>query len=540
MFPARCFSVVGCLVVGCALTLLAPMSQAREEKQPAAPKELVLSIPAKSELYLSFRVAEIWKSPLLKQVLAELDKDLSLIMELKLLERELDVRPDQITRVTIVSTDLKASVVSGVPPTLLLETSKPMDTRSLLRFGLLDAKPQRIHGHNVLVAGQQAGLFRADRQLALIGPLKTLEAMLDPKAPKPSGLLAQVVAKAATEHAVGYMVPSVLADPAERELTGVFVAVRPLVATQQAGGWVRVGYESQFQGQLLFADEKAAQRAYKSIQAMRTLAAVSLENLRPSLQGKWQAASEFLARVEKILEEAPLEHKGKSVSAQLTLKLGKAEVARLLKEAVIPLRQAARKAQMSNHLKQIGLALHSYHDSYGTFPAAASYDKDGKPLLSWRVHLLPFLEQEALYRQFKLDEPWDSPHNKKLLAKMPAVYALPGVRPKIEGGTVMQGFVGKGAFFEGKRGLRFSNITDGTSNTFMIVEAGQEVPWTKPEELPFDPEAKQLPKLGGTFEGGFHVVFGDGSVRFIKHTTKLETLKAFITRNGGEVIRGDE
>jgi hypothetical protein len=537
MLPVRCF-----VVLACALTLLAPVGQAREEKQPAAPKELVLSIPANSELYLSFRVAAIWKSPLLKQLLAELGKEVQLFQELKLTERELGISPEQITRVTIVSTDLKASLDSRMPPTLLLETSKPMDTRSLLRLGLLDAKPRLIHGQTVLVAGQQAGLFRADRQLALIGPLPTIEAMLDPKAPKPSGLLAQVIAQAATEHAVGYVVPKVFVEQAERELKlmGFWFVVRPLLATQQAAVWVSIGYESKGQGHLQFTDEKAAQRAFKVIQAMQTLAAVSLENLRPSLQGKWQAASKFLARVEKILEEAPLEHKGKSVSAQWTLKLGKAEMARLLKEAVIPLRQAARKAQMSNHLKQIGLALHNYHDSYGTFPAAASYDKDGKPLLSWRVHLLPFLEQEALYRQFKLDEPWDSPHNKKLLAKMPAVYALPGVRPKIEGGTVMQGFVGKGAFFEGKRGLRLSDITDGTSNTFMIVEAGQEVPWTKPEDLPFDPKAKQLPQLGGTFEDGFAVVFGDGSVRFIKHTTKLETLKAYITRNGGEVIQGDE
>src|SRR5206468_5253686 len=91
--------------------------------------------------------------------------------------------------------------------------------------------------------------------------------------------------------------------------------------------------------------------------------------------------------------------------------------------ALVPLEEAqARVLQPSrqehvNNLKQIGLAMHSYHDVYKRLPSGAVQDKDGKALLSWRVHLLPFLEQEALFKEFKLDEPWDSDNNKKLLAK---------------------------------------------------------------------------------------------------------------------------
>ena len=82
--------------------------------------------------------------------------------------------------------------------------------------------------------------------------------------------------------------------------------------------------------------------------------------------------------------------------------------------SLLPAVSAARECRSknaagANNLKQIGLAMHNFHDSYGGFPAAYSTDKNGKPLLSWRVHILPFVEGQALYRQFKLDEPWDSP-----------------------------------------------------------------------------------------------------------------------------------
>src|SRR5262245_59728137 len=83
----------------------------------------------------------------------------------------------------------------------------------------------------------------------------------------------------------------------------------------------------------------------------------------------------------------------------------------------------AHRRTSQNNLKMVRLAMHNFHDAMGRFPAATAYAKNGKPLLSWRVAILPYIEEDALYRQFKLDEPWDSPHNKKLIAKMPKIYA---------------------------------------------------------------------------------------------------------------------
>jgi prepilin-type processing-associated H-X9-DG protein len=207
-------------------------------------------------------------------------------------------------------------------------------------------------------------------------------------------------------------------------------------------------------------------------------------------------------------------------------------------ELVERLHGSAGRMQSQNNLKQLALATINYADTFGHLPAQAVFGQDGKPQLSWRVMILPYIEQDALYKEFHLDEPWDSEHNKKLLARMPKTFAMPG-SPKGTTDTSYLGFVGKGAFFEGKKGLKFpAEFSDGTSNTIMFVEAAKGVPWTKPEDLPFDPD-KELPKLGGHFPGGFNVGMCDGSVRFISNKISKETLKAAITRNGGEVLGPD-
>jgi len=211
----------------------------------------------------------------------------------------------------------------------------------------------------------------------------------------------------------------------------------------------------------------------------------------------------------------------------------------LLLPAVQAAREAARRAQCVNNLKQIGLAMHNYASVNGAFPRPAVTDKQGKPLLSWRVTILPYLEQQGLYNRFKLDEPWDSPHNQALLKEMPSTYLCPS-RAQVEPfATTYQVFTGNGALFESGADMRLAAITDGTSNTVMVVEAQKEVPWTRPDDLTFDPAAApSLFGAGSSHPGGFDALFADGSVRFLKNTINLSVFRSLITRAGGEVING--
>jgi prepilin-type processing-associated H-X9-DG protein len=233
----------------------------------------------------------------------------------------------------------------------------------------------------------------------------------------------------------------------------------------------------------------------------------------------------------------------------------------LLLPAVQKVREAAGRVETQNNLKQISLALINYADSNRQMPPAVVYDKDGKPLYSWRVLLLPYVEEVQLYKEFHLDEPWDSPHNKPLLARMPKVYTAPGDRPPTAPyATHYLAFDGPGAAFNsdktkglqpfpivdpgaGGQQIMISNnvvrfpgdFTDGTSNTFLVVEAADAVPWSSPADLHFAPNGS-LPKLGGPSARGFNAAFADGSVRFLPNTTDDRTVRALITIAGGEAV----
>jgi hypothetical protein len=152
------------------------------------------------------------------------------------------------------------------------------------------------------------------------------------------------------------------------------------------------------------------------------------------------------------------------------------------------------------------------------------------------VLLLPYLEQQDLYKQFKLDEPWDSPNNLPLLEKMPRTYAPPRYKEHLvpPNHTICHVFVGPGTSFERGPAIRLQDgFPDGTSNTLFIVEAGEPVPWTKPEDLVYDPNGP-LPQLKGLFKHGFRVSMADGSRRFFSYDIPEKSLRALITRNGGE------
>jgi len=204
------------------------------------------------------------------------------------------------------------------------------------------------------------------------------------------------------------------------------------------------------------------------------------------------------------------------------------------------------RGRLTADLVQIGLALHNYHDVHGNFPPAYVADANGRPLFSWRVLLLPYLGEQALFDQFDTSKPWYDRTNLAVLQQMPEVFRGP-LAPRRSIFTHYAGVAGPGTFFDCVQartdgtacaGTRLAAITDGTSNTVAVGEVAQAlIPWTMPEDV----DIRRHPTLGG--RGGFSgvlkdsvpFVFADGSVQFLPTSTPADVLHAFFTINGNEV-----
>jgi hypothetical protein len=210
----------------------------------------------------------------------------------------------------------------------------------------------------------------------------------------------------------------------------------------------------------------------------------------------------------------------------------------LLVTAAAAFHERSQQHENMNKFKQILLAMHNYYDVYKMFPPRDEVrDKEGKTGLSWRVHILPFVEERRLYEEFHLDEPWDSPHNKALVERMPRVYrgGQTGVAP---GQTTFLTPVGEDTVFGGKKATKFHNITDGTSNTAVLVQvqADRAVPWTAPQDYVFDPDA---PARGLHLDAGGCYLTGiaDGSVRRFSKDIEAEKLLWIFQKGDGHPIQ---
>jgi len=193
------------------------------------------------------------------------------------------------------------------------------------------------------------------------------------------------------------------------------------------------------------------------------------------------------------------------------------------------------RTKSANNLSQLAKAMHLFHDSHKAFPYAKSGPPAKKGQLSWRVAILPELGQLGLYRKFNLEEPWDSPHNKRVLDEegMPGVFASPSGNPGEENKTYYQIITGPRTAWpnDDTRPRLPGSYPNGTSNTFLIVEAETPVYWTQPEDLTFD--GTNVPPLGGIFAGDFHAAMADASVRFIiRGEVPDEAIRASITASG--------
>ena len=322
-------------------------------------------------------------------------------------------------------------------------------------------------------------------------------------------------------------------------------AFQPLLKAEAITGTVTLGKSLDLAVRVRTKREGLAADAEKALGALSSLVTEQLGEGLPDLEKdavKDASLKDLLAVYKAGLSAskgAKFGVDGSEARLTATLPLTDLPIASAYLRATTRLTGAAAATRSVNNLKQIALAMHSYADTNGSMPPAAVCDKKGKPQLSWRVLILPYIEQEALYKEFKLDEPWDSDHNKKLLAKMPSVYALPGSKPGTTD-THYRVFVGNDAGFDWVVGAKFpAAFSDGTSQTIMCVTAATAVPWTKPEELEFDPEKDMSKLIGFLFGGRAQMAMFDGSVRtFTKALTKT-TLHSAITRSGGEVLGSD-
>ncbi len=282
------------------------------------------------------------------------------------------------------------------------------------------------------------------------------------------------------------------------------------------------------------ASDEGAVRVQQTARGLATLglnALAAAKNVQPDGPPELvKIKSTLVDAAEQLLKTAQVKHEGSTVTIE-----AQGDGATLLAVAGIALpaiqksRAAASRAQSMNNMKQLAIAMHNYaaaHD--GRLPPAVIMGPDGKTPHSWRVELLPYLEQQNLFNMYKMDEPWDSPANKNVSDAVLAIYTAPAGEDGPKNSTSYFVLTGKGTMFSGKEGMKFEEITGGASNTLMIVEAKRNIPWAKPEDIDYDP-SKPLPKLGGVFPGGFDAAFADGSVRFLSDNVNEKVLRGMIS-----------
>jgi prepilin-type processing-associated H-X9-DG protein len=517
----------------------------------------LLMVPTDALGFVHVRAADIWKSEALKDV-----RETVLKAGQKALEgfdKRFLPHPSSIQRLTVVflaqDPDLKKEPLFYA----VLATNKDIDREAFLKSALPNAvKKDAKFGHYFADEKSRMAVAFVTDQIIAFGPVPAIDAYYSKDARADGSLAAAIQMANGRKHIVA--AANISALPA-KALEGAPPLAKPLLKAKSVTVAMDIAGELQFDAGLSFAnadDAKAGEEALKQLAAMgRTeLKKVHQEMLDKVLgDGKIAPLEKLpeatlalfalgsIERLDEFLANPPIKRDGNSLNASIKLPGGSGVIGvaavgvGLMLPAVQKVREAAARAQSSNNLKQIAIAMHNYESTYGNLPPAAICDKKGKPLLSWRVAILPFIEQDNLYKQFKLDEPWDSEQNLPLSRTLVKVYLHPQGPPEaIEKGlSYYRLFTGDDTPFGLIKGKRLLDITDGTSNTFMVVEAEEGVPWTKPDDFEYGAK-KPLPKFGKFSAGGFNAAFCDGSVRFISNSTPDKTLRALITANGGEVF----
>jgi uncharacterized protein DUF1559 len=369
---------------------------------------------------------------------------------------------------------------------------------------------------------------------------------------KATGPLSEAIASAGTHTFAAGIHLSPMFRAFEREMPRDLMPYAALLAARTGVVTGNLDKSAKLTLTLSFDDAAAAKRAGPVLEeGLKTLAgktATLAAEMKEQHDPQEKAFAPIVEAVAAGLKSATTKTDGIAVVAATNIEVGPA-AGKAAAELLQSLATRKKYEGRTNNLKQIGLALHNYHDVNGRLPTNV-YNAKGEAILSWRVHLLPYLEYDNLYKRMKLDEPWDGPTNKEFIEQMPKVYAIPG-RDAPKGQTFLQAFVtpnpakrGKGGgpfnpswLVDGeKQGRTLAGIPDGTSWTIAVAEAREAVIWSKPDDLPF---GEKLPLLGDAKADRFAVLMLDGSTRMLPAKIDQHILRALITAAGGEVVPDD-
>ena len=528
--------------------------------QPAAPE--LGRIPANAIGVAHFRWGTLYKSESFKEL-----RDFVAMagpQAMRTLEQRFKLTPFHIDRVTLVAlAPIQRENGPGVSVAIMVSTLEDIPGEDLAKsFDLEKVKDGDATYPAWMEKNTGYKLALPKPRLALFGATILVDSLGKNQEGGAPALFAQLA-----NHDVGLVVqPKAI----PRELLGLVPPpFSEIVNAEVVKLQIDLGKEAKLAAQVQYGSENSAKAVEELLKSLAQMGLVEIEKSKVQLQQSLEkpggirpapfselpealGALYGLAALNdyaQYLKNPPLLRKGDTLLVEMKATLGGqmtvvAVVAvgvGLLLPAVQKVRAAANRSTSSNNLKQMALAMHNFNDAMVQVPNNLTDKKSGKPLLSWRVAILPYLEQGDLYNQFKLDEPWDSEHNLKLAKIAVKTYSQPGVEPTRDsqgnGLTPYQGLAGPSTLFEPGKKIRFNEITDGMSNTILFVEAKNQVIWTKPEDVPFDPKRDLPPTVtlfGGLTPGGFNAAFADGSVRFIADTVDRKTIKAMITRNGNE------
>lgn len=499
-------------------------------------------VPTDAAISLRVKVQRLAKSVILETMPVEvaeawcldtLGLDLASVDEVKVLMGiPTGPEPPPLGAVVYLTADYDPS---GIDP-------EKLGVRDITKTGndyLIDLGPESVVIHMV------------DKRTAVIALTRMLEPML--AAAEGEGTLAELLADNPMDDASAQLVASI--DPARPTLTmltGQLGQVIPppfqraLEIPDLVDGLViqgSVDTMSKFKLDLITPKEADAKELNKIIfELIASAKMMAVAAAESDIRGEGPMADAQRGYIKRISESITAMLTPKQVGNRVTVN-GEAGatvattgvLVALLLPAVQAARESARRAQAMNNLRQIGLAFHNYHDVHGKFPSDI-VDDEGEKLLSWRVELLPYLGQQALYQQFRRDEPWDSAHNSKLSETALAVFTDPSVIAP-PNHAVFQACIGEGLAFTADEENTIADMRDGTSNTIMVVEvdAASSVPWAKPTDVEID-MGNPLQHMGKSHPGIFHVLLGDGSIHAVSNFIDVDVFRSLLTRDGGEQI----